>query len=70
VKLMDEPTEDRDFRDWSMGLARVTSKELAARLQRFLRHPPEFGRRGRRAGAKSLERLPRGSLSSARGGLS
>jgi hypothetical protein len=29
VKLIDEPTEDRDFRDWSMGLARVTSKELA-----------------------------------------
>ncbi len=28
VKLIEEPMEQRDFSDWSMGLARVTSKEL------------------------------------------
>jgi Sensors of blue-light using FAD len=30
VKLIQEPIERRDFEDWSMGLARVTSKELAS----------------------------------------
>ncbi len=30
VKLIEEPIEGRDFRDWSMGLARITSKELAS----------------------------------------
>jgi hypothetical protein len=30
VMLIKEPIEQRDFRDWSMGLARITSKELAA----------------------------------------
>jgi hypothetical protein len=30
VKLIFEPIEARDFRDWSMGLARVTSDELRA----------------------------------------
>jgi hypothetical protein len=29
VKLIEEPADGRDFPDWSMGLARVTSKELA-----------------------------------------
>jgi hypothetical protein len=29
VKLIEEPILDRDFREWSMGLARATSKELA-----------------------------------------
>ena len=30
VKLIQEPIEHRDFQDWSMGLARMTHKELAA----------------------------------------
>jgi len=30
VKLIQEPIEHRDFQDWSMGLARMTPKELAA----------------------------------------
>jgi hypothetical protein len=30
VKLIQEPIERRDFEDWSMGLARVSSKELAS----------------------------------------
>ena len=30
VKLIREPIEERDFRDWSMGVARVTSKEIAS----------------------------------------
>ena len=29
VKLFHEPTGRRDFQDWSMGLARLTSKDLA-----------------------------------------
>jgi hypothetical protein len=35
VKLIEEPIAERDFRDWSMGLARVTSSELA-RLPGFV----------------------------------
>ena len=30
IKLIREPIEQREFEDWSMGLARVQSKELAA----------------------------------------
>lgn len=30
VKLIEEPIEKRDFADWSMGLARATTKDLAA----------------------------------------
>jgi hypothetical protein len=30
VRLLAEPIDERDFRDWSMGLAKVTSRELAA----------------------------------------
>ena len=30
VKLIREPIEERDFRDWSMGLARMAPKELSA----------------------------------------
>ena len=30
VKLIQEPIEHRDFRDWSMGLARIAPKDLAA----------------------------------------
>ncbi len=30
VKLIQEPIEERDFRDWSMGLARMAPKELSA----------------------------------------
>lgn len=29
LKLIQEPIEHRDFQDWSMGLVRVTSNELA-----------------------------------------
>jgi hypothetical protein len=29
VKLIQEPIETRDFADWSMGLTRVSSRELA-----------------------------------------
>jgi len=29
VKLIEEPIEQRDFQDWTMGIARVTAKELA-----------------------------------------
>jgi hypothetical protein len=29
VKLIEEPIRERDFQDWSMGLARVKSKELS-----------------------------------------
>jgi hypothetical protein len=30
VKLIEEPIEKREFAEWSMGLARATSKELSA----------------------------------------
>ncbi len=30
VKLIQEPIKERDFRDWSMGLARIAPKELSA----------------------------------------
>ena len=29
VKLIEEPIRERDFQDWSMGLARLKSKELS-----------------------------------------